>query len=331
MKPPRYKSFVDKSISAALSSIEIYNKPDFKYREETFSILMINSWELLLKARIIKQHGSVNSIYEFEPQIGKYGNKLKRQKMKTNRSGNPLTITLQRCLQICIQHPIGLSKAIEDNIVLLMEIRDISIHFRHSDLNLCKKILEIGTASLKNYLTLAREWFSVDLSMYNFFLMPISFFHEFETAASFSVSSENEQVTNLLKYIAEKEHETPSCAENSYNISLKLETKFVKSTSIDSLLVAYSKDPNALEITVTEEDALKAFPFDFQILIQKLKNRYSNFKQDQRFHNLKKQIEAMPKMCKIRFLDPTASRGISKKWYSSQVFTEFDKYYTKKE
>ena len=41
-----------KSIQAALSAIEIYNKPDFKYREESFSILMVNAWELLLKAKI---------------------------------------------------------------------------------------------------------------------------------------------------------------------------------------------------------------------------------------------------------------------------------------
>ena len=47
MKPPKHKPFVEKSVGAALSAIEIYNKPDFKYREETFAILMINSWELL--------------------------------------------------------------------------------------------------------------------------------------------------------------------------------------------------------------------------------------------------------------------------------------------
>ena len=40
MKHPKHKSFVDKSIGAALSAIEVYNKPDFKYREETFSILI---------------------------------------------------------------------------------------------------------------------------------------------------------------------------------------------------------------------------------------------------------------------------------------------------
>jgi hypothetical protein len=41
-----------KSVDAALAAIEIYNKPDFRHREETFAILMTNAWELLLKAWI---------------------------------------------------------------------------------------------------------------------------------------------------------------------------------------------------------------------------------------------------------------------------------------
>lgn len=36
-------AILEKSIACAVSAIEIYNKPDFKYREETFSILMINA------------------------------------------------------------------------------------------------------------------------------------------------------------------------------------------------------------------------------------------------------------------------------------------------
>jgi hypothetical protein len=45
------QKLLENSLSAALSSIEIYNKPDFKYREEIFTILNVNSWELLLKGQ----------------------------------------------------------------------------------------------------------------------------------------------------------------------------------------------------------------------------------------------------------------------------------------
>lgn len=56
MRKPRYMALVDKSIQACIAAIEIYNKPEFRYREEAFSILMLNAWELLLKARILKEN-----------------------------------------------------------------------------------------------------------------------------------------------------------------------------------------------------------------------------------------------------------------------------------
>jgi len=35
MAKSRFQFLLDKSIAAAISAIEVYNKPDFKYREET--------------------------------------------------------------------------------------------------------------------------------------------------------------------------------------------------------------------------------------------------------------------------------------------------------
>jgi hypothetical protein len=56
MRRPRYLYLAEKATHAAVAAIEIYNKPGFRYREETFSILMLNAWELLLKARILKEN-----------------------------------------------------------------------------------------------------------------------------------------------------------------------------------------------------------------------------------------------------------------------------------
>jgi hypothetical protein len=170
MKNTKYKLFVEKSVGAALSAIEIYNKPDFKYREETFAILMINAWELLLKSKIIKENnGQIRSIYILTNKKGKKGNILKTVTPELNRSKNPKTIGLPKCLSICEQNPIKIDNAVKENVVLLMEIRDIAIHFQHSDKDVSKKVFEIGTASLKNYLKLIKDWFSYDLSRYNFF------------------------------------------------------------------------------------------------------------------------------------------------------------------
>ena len=62
-----YRSLLDKSINSMLSAIEIYNKPDFNYREETFAILAVNSWELLFKAQLLKlSKYNMNALYEME-------------------------------------------------------------------------------------------------------------------------------------------------------------------------------------------------------------------------------------------------------------------------
>ncbi|MDQ5951050.1 MAG: hypothetical protein QG639_327 [Patescibacteria group bacterium] len=80
-----YKQLIDKSLAAALSAIEIYNKPDFKYRDEIFVILIINSWELILKSKILKDNrNKLNSLYVYE-QNGR---------IKRNRTGNPFTIEI---------------------------------------------------------------------------------------------------------------------------------------------------------------------------------------------------------------------------------------------
>src|SRR5690606_27777190 len=90
-----YRSLLDKSINSMLSAIEIYNKPDFNYREETFAILAVNSWELLFKAQLLKSFKyNMNSLYEMEFVKKKNGENSTRTKPKTNRAGNPMTISL---------------------------------------------------------------------------------------------------------------------------------------------------------------------------------------------------------------------------------------------
>jgi len=57
-----------------MAAIEIYNKPDFLYREETFSILALNSWELLLKAKLVKDNkGNIGCLYIREHRMTKSG------------------------------------------------------------------------------------------------------------------------------------------------------------------------------------------------------------------------------------------------------------------
>jgi len=58
-KSPIAKSLVKNSISAMFSAIEIHNKPTIRYRYEIVVLLIFNSWELLLKGYLYKDHKDV--------------------------------------------------------------------------------------------------------------------------------------------------------------------------------------------------------------------------------------------------------------------------------
>lgn len=53
------RKLLGNSIEAMMAAVEVYNKPSIEYREECFVILLINAWELLLKAILSKNKKSI--------------------------------------------------------------------------------------------------------------------------------------------------------------------------------------------------------------------------------------------------------------------------------
>jgi len=326
----RCQHLLEKSVHAALSAIEIYNKPDFKYREESFSILMVNAWELLLKARILQRNkNKLESIYIIDPnKTRKDGTPYKKPKFKTSRSGNYLTIDVTNAMK-----ELKLPERLKENLGLLIEIRDNAIHFMNDSKLFEKKFLEIGTSSLKSYVNMVNKWFDYDLSQYNFYLMPISFFHNHEMQ-SFSINKEDKQHQNLLKFIAAKEKSFPSDETQEHNISLILETKWVKSKSVDTLTsFKYDPDdPNAISYKEdSEEKFQKKYPWSWtKDLKPKIKTRYKKFKMNNDFWDLKRELEKDKRLSAVRHLDWNNPQSPKMKFYSTEILKEFDKHYDKK-
>ncbi len=91
----RTQDLLDKSIAAMVSAIEIYNKPDFLYRGETFAILAINSWELLFKAKTLQLNkNKMSSLYVFENKQKQNGEKSKKRVIKKREAVILLPIAL---------------------------------------------------------------------------------------------------------------------------------------------------------------------------------------------------------------------------------------------
>lgn len=325
----RTRLMLEKSISAMISAIEIYNKPDFKYREETFSVLCINSWELLLKAKLLNlASNKVNSLYAMEYRILKTGKKSGVKRPKKNRSGTPLSINLFEAYRIVTEdYGVKINKAVYDNLVALTEIRDNSIHFVNDDLGLSLKVQELGSASLQNYLHLVTFWFGDVLSGYNFYLMPLSFFRDFNEAPGISLNANERKV---LDYIKKSEERYDGIEEvGDYNLTLRIDFKFHKVKSTSGIPVLITNDPSATSVYLSEVDFADKYPWDYDILSTRLSKRYTDFKMNAKYHGIRKKLEDDKKFAYERLLDPKKPSGGKKIFYSPNIQKEFDKSYSK--
>ena len=318
---------LEKSVAAMLSAIEIYNKPDFKYREETFSVLCINAWELLLKAKVLNLAGNKQAaLYVLEYKTLKDGKRSKIKRPKLNRSGVPMSVGLFECYRVIREdYGVKIENAVGDNLTALTEIRDNAIHFVNDDIALCLKVQELGTAALQNYLHLVSEWFGNALSGYNFYLMPISFFRDFRTAQGTTLNASEKKILNYIKNVESQYDEGDEPSE--YNLTLKIDVKFLKSKSTSGVPVKVTNDCNAQEIRLTEDDIIDKYPWDYKVLTTRLGKRYRNFKSNSKYHTVRKSLEDNDKFAYQRLLNPKNPSGSKKTFYNPNIVREFDTHY----
>ena len=94
---------LDKSEEAFLMAIEVYNKPTINYRLEGFAFFICNAWELLLKAKLLKEGKSI-----YYPD-------------KPNR-----TIALSNCVGTIFTND---KDPIRKNLEVIINLRNTSTHF----------------------------------------------------------------------------------------------------------------------------------------------------------------------------------------------------------
>jgi hypothetical protein len=321
----RFKELLDKSIAAMVAAIEVYNKPDFRYREETFSVIAVNAWELACKAYVLKlKKNRLNSLYVYGRKNKKDGTPSKKLTIKTSKSGNPITHSIGHTLtRIETITEKALPTALKANIEALIELRDNAIHFYNRGLLFAKRLQELGSATLKNYVQVLQEWFEIDLSEYNFYLMPISFFNEAMVIKGLVLNKEEEKFLDFIDLM-----EQSSSASGAYDVTVNINIKFVKSTTPDAIKVQLEKGEGAA-VQLTEEQIRDKYPWDYDDLVKKMKERYTNFKVNQEFHVLRKAVLGEERYHWRRYLDPGNHKSSKKDFYNTNIFKYFDKHYNK--
>ena len=321
----RAQRLLRNSEAALLSAIEIYNKPTFAYREETFSILALNAWELLLKAKLLEQSGNNPKclrVYYFKKNAS--GVFSKKPSIKTNRTGNELTVSISETANRLDRLGIKLAASIRLNIDGLIQVRDNAIHYINASPKLAKAVLEIGTAAVQNFVALSKEWFNLDLSYYSLYLMPIGFVPGTKASAVFVSPDEAKVIDYLSRLVAAGDP-----GASSFNVALDVAISMNRSTSAAATPIVFSDKPGAIPVVMSEEEFHKIFKWDYDELTTRLKTRYSDFRLNNDYHSHRKAIIAgSPHLMSRRYLDPIKKGGGHKDWYNPEILAEFDKVYT---
>lgn len=322
----RSKELLDRAVAATVAAIEIYNKPDFLYREEAFTVLAINGWELLLKAKWLADHNNkVSTLYVMEPRTKKDGTKSKQLQVKETRSGNPFTHSLD-FLAKKLAETKGFDTNAWANIQALLELRDSSIHFYNRSGAFPVRLQEIGTASVKNFVAATKSWFGRDMSEFNFYLMPLSFVALPKQTEAVVLNHEEKK---FLAFVESLEPANDD-AESPYSVTVNIDIKFTRSKAKNALGVLVTTNPNAPEVRLTEEQIRDRYPWDYDRLTEECRKRYKDFKAAQKYHDARKTLLNDKRFGEIRFLDPGNLKSSKKPFFNPNILQELDKHFTKK-
>lgn len=262
----RYKHLQSLSLSMALSAIEIYNKPNFPCRDQIFPILMVNAWESLAKAKVLKDNkGQIQSIRVKDGR---------RYKKKSN--GEYFTIGAISALRKC-----EVPQVVVDNLGHLVDIRDEATHLPKDSTALPLLIYNLGSATLKSYALLSREWFNVGLREYDFYILPLGFSYPFSTLASLDLSNEPETIARIASEVAANQKLERD--ENGHMLVCEIRPQLVSARKVDGDPDwTVGIDTDAADLVVTRQvDSLDRYPFSYRDVWERLKLEFPHIKQRQ--------------------------------------------------
>ena len=328
MRPALSTKFVEKAEAALVAAVEIYNKPSFRYREETFALLAINAWELLLKAILLKRGANDPKVIRvYEPRRTKAGKPSKKLYLKRNRAGAPLTLSLSACvLALDKDAATRLNPEIKGNLEALMGVRDNAVHYVNASPVLAKQVLEVASATVKNFVILSKTLFARDFSDSLSLVLPLAFITGGKNIDSVIVTVGESRLIKYLQSLAAAEPD----AKSPYSVAVRVDVKFERSKLSTASKVQITNDPDAVKVILTEENVLERYPWDYKALGAKCADRYSVFKQDANFHKLRKPLLDDARYAHSRYLNPSNPKSGRKDFYSPSILDVLDKHYIRK-
>ncbi len=259
-----YRALLGNSKSAILAAIEIYNKPKFEYRTECFTILVLNSWELLFKAILSK-----NKIKIFKPK----------------EKGKPyFTLALNEAMEFATKFfPKDIPhKAVTENISRLVDYRNNAVHF-YNEPGLEAVIYGLAQTSIVNYRDLVESIFEIDIANeVNICLLPLSFSAPPDPIEFLGqTTSQKPEIAQFLSVISETtkylEAETIDTGRFLTVFSVHLQST-KKINSADIVVGVNASQPDGLLLVSTKRDPNDTHPLPRKDVLKTIGNQLHGVK-----------------------------------------------------
>ena len=301
------------AVSALVAAVEIYNKPTVEYREQTFVVLLVNAWEVLLKARIVQLSGNkMASIIEREEGTKRY--------IFDDITGGHSTIGLKATL-----NTVSLSPTVKRNIAELVNVRHEATHMGLLPSDLRDAVHRFGAASVQNFIHVAKQWFDEDVPVS--YLLPVGFFGP-ETIPVVKASKGQRALLERLTKAAA----FPSSEDDGFVVALSFDIK-VNPQLTGGGTIGPTNDPRAPRANLTVDQILELYPASYDEIRELCKQRYSGFKANRGFNDvMRTTIKPDPNCTFGRSNNPKNPSSLVTYYYNpEEVLKVLDKHYgTKK-
>lgn len=312
-------NLIKNSIAAYFAAIEIHNKPNISYRYETVTLLIMNAWELALKA-YVKKYIKTRSIF--------------------TEDGH--TISADKALDYVGEHINAIKAnsftATKKNIEEIEKYRNDITHFYCEQLE--PYIFMLVARSALNYVDFMKMQFSKDVMVdEGLFIMPLGFKLPFkpedflsDKATKYSASEETkafiQDIVTVIKSLKEEG------IEDSIVLGFDIYLESVKKASNSDILAAittldaadatfakittakFSTDSNAQIFNMSDQEFRAIWKYTHAELLTWCKENISYFKQGTIFNKIKKKIKDDINCVYTRRLDSKNSKSASQDFYT---------------
>ncbi len=306
------KLLLDSSRAALFAGIEIHNKPHIAFRYPTATILVINAWELALKAYVYKFIGK-KQIYE-------------KDGVHTKSFSKVLILTRDHINE---QEKNKKFQAVYDNLNLLNEYRNSNVHFIEGALD--PVIFMLISKAVLNYDVFLKKYFKKDITKDdNLIILPVGMklpFDPIDYLKQDYGNAHNDFVNCVVQSIRELNKEG---IQESIVVGFDVYADRVRDSKNADIIAALESSSDAVRlrrsIRITDDPKAPVFrvepdlpPLRYSDLKEKAKERKPSIKYNSVFNAAMKTVKANPKLCKPNYLDPHKKTGQKKDFFTLEA------------